>query len=71
MFSGATFWIRLILVATTAILLGFFIYRMAGDAKRTNLSVLTTLVIVTLVLAFSGELMGRMLHYLAMVRVGL
>lgn len=70
-FSGALFWIRLILVATTAILLGFFVYRMAGDPKRSNLAALTTLVVVTLVLALSGEFLGRMLHYLAMVRVGL
>lgn len=70
-FASPLFWIRLILDAATAILLGFFVYRMAGDAKRTNFSALTTLVIVTLVLALSGELMGRMLHYLTMVRVGL
>lgn len=70
-FVGPLFWIRLILDAATAILLGFFVYRMAGDTKRTNFGALATLVVVTLILALSGELMGRMLHYLAMVRVGL
>ncbi|HQR26920.1 MAG TPA: dimethyl sulfoxide reductase anchor subunit [Nocardioides sp.] len=70
-FSGAAFWTRLVLTASTAVLLGFFVYRMALSMSLTRSRTLVTLVLVCLVLALVAELLGRMLHYEAMVRVGM
>jgi anaerobic dimethyl sulfoxide reductase subunit C (anchor subunit) len=68
---GPAFWIRLILLGTTAILLGFFVYRMAGTATLKSAKNLATIVVVTFLLALIGEFIGRALHYAIMVRVGI
>lgn len=70
-FSGGWFVVRLLLLAATAIVLGFFVYRMAGKVALAEAKVLVAAVLISLVLAFSGEFIGRLLHYAAMVRVGL
>ncbi|MCB0910387.1 MAG: dimethyl sulfoxide reductase anchor subunit [Propionibacteriaceae bacterium] len=63
--------LRLVLLAATAIVLGFFVYRMAGKVALAEAKVLVIAVLVSLVLAFTSEFIGRLLHYAAMVRVGL
>lgn len=69
----ATPWlaVRLVLLAATAIVLGFFVYRMAGRVALAEAKVLVAAVLVSLVLAFSSEFIGRLLHYAVMVRMGL
>ena len=70
-FSGLEFWVRLALAGATAILLGFFVFRMAGSKKLTRSRLLGEIVVLCLLLALAGELIGRALHYAAMVRIGM
>lgn len=70
-FSGALFWTRLALVGATAVILGFFVHRMAGSAALAAPRRLVAMVVVSFLLALTGELLGRLLHYAAMVRVGI
>jgi anaerobic dimethyl sulfoxide reductase subunit C (anchor subunit) len=69
--SGATMWWRLMLTGATAILLGFSVYRLATTTRLSAPRALVAMVLVTMVLALSGEFLGRSLHYEAMMRVGL
>lgn len=69
--TGSTMWLRLTLLAVTAIILGFFVYRMAETVERGRARVLVTLVLVSLALAFTSEFLGRLLHYVAHVGVGI
>lgn len=69
--TGPTMWLRLTLLAVTAIILGFFVYRMAETVERGQARVLVTLVLVSLALAFTSEFLGRLLHYVAHVGVGI
>lgn len=62
---------RLILLGATAFILGFFVYRMAETVTLSRARVLVTVVMVSLVLALTGEFLGRLLHYESMVRMGL
>jgi anaerobic dimethyl sulfoxide reductase subunit C (anchor subunit) len=68
---GPMLWVRLLLLAVTAVILSFFVYRMAGTATVKRARTLVVLVLVTFVLAFASEFLGRMLHYAIMVRVGI
>ncbi len=70
-FSGAIFWVRLALAGITAIILGFFVHRMASPAALAAPRRLVTMVLVSFFLALTGELLGRLLHYAAMIRVGI
>ncbi len=70
-FSGAELVVRLVLLAATAIILGFFVYRMAGRVALAEAKVLVIAVLASLVLAFTSEIIGRFLHYAAMIRVGI
>ncbi len=70
-FSGTMFWLRLVLTGLTAVLLGFFVYRMAESTMPTRSRLLADLVLLCLLLAVVGELLGRALHYSAMTRVGM
>lgn len=69
--SGSTLWLRLILLAATAVILGVFVYRMAETTKLGNARSLVYLVLLCLVLAFSSEFLGRLLHYAVGMRVGI
>ena len=62
--------VRLLLLAATAVLLGFFVYRIAEGATLKRARTLVWLVLVSFVLAFASELLGRLLHYAIMARVG-
>ena len=70
-FSGGLFWSRLVLAALTAILLGFFVFRMAGQATRQHTTTLVVLVLTAFALSAIGEFLARLLHYAAMVKIGL
>ncbi len=69
--SGTMMWVRLVLVGTTAMLLGFSIYRLAMTTHRQTSKALATMVLVTMALALLSEFLGRLLHYESMFRVGL
>jgi anaerobic dimethyl sulfoxide reductase subunit C (anchor subunit) len=69
--SGAMMWWRLLLTGAAAILLGFSVYRLATTTRLSAPRALVAMMLVTTVLALSGEFLGRLLHYEAMVRVGL
>lgn len=68
---GPMLWVRLVLLAVTAVILSFFVYRMAGTATVKRARTLVVLVLVSFVLAFTSEFLGRMLHYAINVRVGI
>lgn len=70
-FSGPLLIARVLLLGTVVLLLGFFVYRTAGSALRTNPRVLSILIAAAFVLALVSELLGRALHYAALVRVGI
>ncbi len=63
--------VRLALLALTAVVLGFFVYRQAATAQLAAARGLVGMVLIAFVLAFGSELIGRLLHYATMVRVGL
>lgn len=69
--TGPTLWVRLICLAATAVILGFFVYRMAETTTLANSKALVVMVSVSLLLAFIGEFLGRLLHYESMFRIGL
>lgn len=69
--AGSALAWRLGLLGLTTILLGFFVYRMAGTVTLANARRLASIVVVCLLLAMTSELIGRALHYAANVRVGL
>lgn len=62
---------RLILLGVVAVLMGVFVYRMADTVTLSNARVLVGTVLICLVLAFTSEFMGRLLHYASMIRVGI
>lgn len=68
--SGGRMLVRLLLAGATAILLGFAVYRLAMTTRLANSRTLVRVVLVTGALAVSGEVLGRLLHYEAMLRVG-
>lgn len=69
--SGPLLSWRLIFLGLTALVLGFFVYRMAETVTLARARVLVTVVVVSLTLALTGEFLGRLLHYASMVRIGL
>ena len=69
--SGGAMWCRLTLVGLVALLLGFSVYKMAGQATLAKAKGLAALVIVVFVLAIAGEFVGRALHYAAMLKMGI
>lgn len=68
---GPMLWVRLLLLAVTAVILSFFVYRMAGTATVKQARTLVVLVLVSFVLSFASEFLGRPLHYAIMTRVGI
>ncbi len=70
-FSGPMLAARLVLLGVVVLILGFFVYRTAGSALRTNPRVLSILIVTAFVLALVSEFIGRALHYAALVRVGI
>jgi len=69
--SGPMLWVRLVCVGATAVILGFFVYRMAETTTLANSRALVVMVTLSLALAFVGEFIGRLLHYESMFRIGL
>jgi anaerobic dimethyl sulfoxide reductase subunit C len=69
--SGPMLWVRLVCVGATAVILGFFVYRMAETTTLANSRALVVMVTLSLALAFVGEFLGRLLHYESMFRIGL
>lgn len=68
--SGAEMWVRLVLAGATAIVLGFYVYRLAMTTRLATSRALVRMVLLTGVLALTGEFLGRLLHYEAMLRIG-
>lgn len=70
-FSGPMLVIRLVLLGIVVLLLGFFVFRTAGRTLRTNPRTLAILISAVFALALISELLGRALHYSALIRVGI
>lgn len=69
--AGPTLWLRLILLAATAVILGAFVFRMAETTPLAKARSLVFMVLLSLVLAFTSEFLGRLLHYAVGMRVGI
>lgn len=69
--TGQTLVWRLVLLAAAALILGLFVYRMAQVATRAHARTLAALVLLSFLLAFVSECLGRWLHYAMMIRVGI
>ena len=69
--TGSLLWIRLACTALTALILGFFVYRMAETTALSRARGLVIMVLLSLALAFTGEFIGRLLHYESIFRVGI
>ncbi|MDO5672376.1 MAG: dimethyl sulfoxide reductase anchor subunit [Actinomycetaceae bacterium] len=70
-FAGPFFMVRLLLLGASAIVLSGFIVRVSHLSVRDTPRVIVTLTVVTFVLCFAGEMMGRSLHYDSMVGFGI
>lgn len=70
-FSGGIYATRLILLGVIALMLGSFVYRGALHTPREHPHSLGWLLIITLIITFAGEIVGRALHYWSLVRIGI
>ena len=69
--AGGALWFRLALTGLVALLLGFFVYKMAGQATLAKAKGLAVLVIVVFAIALVAEFIGRSLHYAVLLKSGL
>ncbi|MCI7306480.1 MAG: dimethyl sulfoxide reductase anchor subunit [Trueperella sp.] len=70
-FTGAFFWVRLILVGVGAVAVGFVAYKMADDDALARPVPLAAWVTAGFVVLLVAELMGRSLHYDSQQLIGI
>lgn len=70
-FSGPLMVARLVLLALVVLMAGFFVYRTAGTAVRENPGLLAWVLVAVFALAVATEFLGRLMHYGALIRVGI
>ncbi len=69
--SGGVMWWRLALTGVTVILLGFVFSGAVSSIWRHKPKMVASLMVAIMVVAIAGEFLGRLLHYEAMLRVGI
>lgn len=62
-------WVQAVAILLGMAMLGYLLYRMAGGHPGRKL--LPTVALLTFVIVFIGEFVGRMLFYGSMVRTGI
>ncbi|KTF03600.1 dimethyl sulfoxide reductase [Trueperella bernardiae] len=70
-FSGAFFWMRLVLLGLGAVGVGFAAFKYASSATLEKPATLTWVVSAAFVLILAAEFMGRSLHYDSMQLIGI
>lgn len=70
-FSGVFFIVRISLLAAATLLIAITSFQLAGTSTKEHPTMLTVLVTGAFAMALAAELMGRSLHYVSMIPVGI